>query len=554
MRVLIIGGGSAGVSTATRLRRLDENAEIVIFEKTNEFAVSNCGLTYLLSGVVEEALNLVGTDVESMNDMYNIEVRLNHEVTAINRKDKTISIEGKADEPYDKLVIAIGAYQLRPDIDGVLAENIFTIRNIETIQKIQNYISEMDVKNILIIGGGLIGLEAAEAFVKLKLKTTIIEASSHLMPALDNDMAAILHNYVRERGINLYLNDKVTAFGEKVAVLASSYKVPYDMALIATGVKPDLKLSVLAELEIGESGGLKVDEYMRTSDSDIYAAGDDVEVVNLITSKPQRISHAGMAIKQARVIADHLGGLKSKFGPVIGSAILKFFDLTIAAIGANEAMLEKSNIAYKKVHLYANSNSGYYPGSEPMLLKIIFDKEGTILGSQGIGKDGIDKRMDILLSYMSKKGNVADLDGAEISYAPPFSTGKDAINNLGSTAEAVLNGSEKPIFYDDVDWLNWNDEVTLIDVRPAAQFKTGHIEKAVNIPLEAIRSNLDTIPHDKQVILYCNRGYKAYLASCLLNNHGFDNVYVLSGGQNLYNEILEDAMSRTQSYERIVNL
>ena len=544
MRIIIIGGGSAGTGTATRFRRLNENAEILILEKTSEFAVSNCGLTYYLSGEVKSAEQLMGSSVQAMRQLYNIEVRLNNEVTAINRIAKTVSIEGHDDEAYDKLVIATGAYQLRPDIDGALADNIFTIKNIESIEKIKEYINGVGARNIIISGGGLIGVEAAEALIKLGLKPVIIEASGHILPPFDEEMALIIQNYLREKGILLYLNNKIASFDEKDVVLSSGEKLPYDMAIIATGVRPELKLSILSELEIGSDGGLIVDEYMRTSDKDIYAAGDNVEVINLITGKKGRVSHAGLAVKEARVIADHLAGLGTKFGKVAETAILKCFDLIVGAVGANEKTLKRYNIPYKKLHFYAKSHSGYYPGSEMMLFKLLFDGKGKILGAQAIGKNGVDKRLDVILSYILKDGSVFDLAKAELCFAPPFATGRDTVNELGSAAENILQGRETPIFYDEIDWEDNGKDTIFIDVRPQEQFNAGHIPHAINIPMEAIRSNLDAIPHDKKVILYCNRGRKSYLASCILKNRGFDNIYNLSGGMDLYNEIIENKQIR----------
>ncbi len=542
MRIVIIGGGSAGTSTATRLRRLDENAEILILEKTSEFAVSNCGLTYYLSGEVKSAEQLMGSSVEAMRRIYSIDVRLNHEVTAINRKEKTVSIEGRDEETYDKLVIATGAYQLRPDIDGSLADNIFTIKNIESIEKIKEYISGVGVQNVVISGGGLIGVEAAEALIKLGLKPVIVEASDHILPPLDEEMSAIVQNYLREKGVLLYLNNKIASFDEKEVVLNSGEKLPYDMGIIATGVRPELKLSILSELEIGSDGGLIVDDYMRTSDKDIYAAGDNVEVINLITGKKGRVSHAGLAVKEARVIADHLAGLDTKFGKVAETAILKCFDLTVGTVGANEKTLKRYNIPYKKLHFYAKSHSSYYSGSEMMLFKLLFDGKGKILGAQAIGKNGVDKRLDVILSYLLKDGSIYDLARAELCFAPPFATGRDAVNELGSAAENILQGREVPAFYEETDW--GSDNIMLIDVRPQEQFNAGHIPDAINIPMEAIRSNLEAIPHDRKVILYCNRGRKSYLASCILRNRGFDNIYNLSGGMDLYNEITENRQIR----------
>lgn len=544
MRIIIIGGGSAGTGTATRFRRLNENAEILILEKTSEFAVSNCGLTYYLSGEVKSAEQLMGSSVQAMRQLYNIEVRLNNEVTAINRKAKTVSIEGHDDEAYDKLVIATGAYQLRPDIDGALADNIFTIKNIESIEKIKEYINGVGARNIIISGGGLIGVEAAEAFIKLGLNPTIIEAFEHILPPFDEEMALIIQNYLREKGVSLFLKNKIEAFNEKDVVLSSGEKLPYDMAIIATGVRPELKLSILSELDIGSDGGLIVDEYMRTSDKDIYAAGDDTEVTNLITGKKGRVSHAGLAVKEARVIADHLAGLDTKFGKVAETAVLKCFNLAAGSVGANEKTLKRYHIPYKKLHFYAKSHSGYYPGSEMILFKLLFSNEGKILGAQAIGKNGVDKRLDIILSYLLKDGSVSDLAKAELCFAPPFATGRDAVNELGSAAENILQGRETPLFYDEIDWEDNGKDTIFIDVRPQEQFNAGHIPHAINIPMEAIRNNLEAIPHDKKVILYCNRGRKSYLASCILKNRGFDNIYNLSGGMDLYNEIIENKQIR----------
>lgn len=544
MRVLIIGGGTAGLGTATRLRRLDENAEIVIFEKDNEFAVSNCGLTYYLSDTIKNPEELIGTDVESMRRMYNIDVRLNHEVTAINRREKTISVEGREDEPYDKLVIATGAYQLRPDIEGVLAENIFAVNNLASVENIKDYIKYNDVKNILIIGGGLIGVEAAEALTLLELNPVIIEASDHIIGSFDADMAAGLQNELRAKGIGLFLNDTVIRFEEKKAVLASGTELPYDMAIINTGVRPDVKLPVLADLDIGESGGIIVNEHMQTSDKNIYAVGDTVEITNFITRRKERISHAGLALKQARVAADNLAGISSKFHPVIPATAVKIFDTEACAAGVSETALKKLNLPYRKMHLWAPSSSRYVPNSAMILFKMLFDSDGRILGIQGAGKNGVDKRLDVVISYIQNNKTVFDMIDAEILYAPPFSVARDAVNSLGAGAESLLNGSEKLVYPEEIDFENPEDEIMLIDVRPYNQFTQGHLPNAVNLPMEAIRSNLDSVPHNKKVILYCNHGRKAYLSARILQNRGFDNIYVLSGGSVLYNQIEEDKKNR----------
>lgn len=540
MRVAIIGGGVAGISTATKLRRLDENVEIVIFEKSDEFAVSNCALPYYLSGEISDAAELEGTSTAEMKNRYNIDVRLNSEVENINPEDKTLKIINRDTEHYDKLVIAIGAYQLRPDINGVLSEKVFTIRNIASINKIKDFIAYNEVKRIVIVGGGFIGVEMAESFNKLGIKVSIVEASDHVIPALDYDMATAINNQLRERGIRLYLNQQVKSFEEKEVRLSTGSEIKYDMALIATGVGPEVKLPILANLEIGEGGGLKVDEHLRTSNKDIYAAGDTIEVTNLITRKPMLISHAGLAIKEAKVVAENLAGKNSKFYPVVNTSITPVFDYTAGTAGCNEQTLQKNKIDYHKIHVWSSSHASFFPDSAQILFKLLFSKDGKILGVEGVGAHGIDKRIDVISEVIKKGGSTQDLEEAEIAYSPAYSAASDTVNHLGSLAQSVVSGFLKPVYYEDIRWDEHQEDYMIIDVRGQEQFQQGHIPNAINIPITAIRGNLDSIPHDKKVILYCNRGYAAYNAYCILVNRGFDNIYFLSGGFNLYNEIEQD--------------
>lgn len=540
MKIVIIGGGAAGTATATRLRRLNENDEIVILEKSKYLAVSNCGLTYYLSGMVKSKNQLISTSVEQMKEKYNIDVRINAEVEAINRQDKKVMLTNREEIAYDKLVIAIGAYQIRPDIKGVLSEQIFTIKDITSIDKIKDYIKYNAVKNAVIMGGGFIGIEAAEALTKLGIKTTIVETASHILPSLDYDMAASLHNHLRDKGVGLYLNQAITAFNENKITLSTGRTIPYDMAIIATGVSPDLKITIMADLAIGESGGVKVNQHMQTSDSDIYAAGDDVEIIDYITNKPTRMAQAGLAVKQAKVIADHIEGINSEIQPAIGTTITAVFDYTAASIGANEKKLKENNIEYYKLNLYDFDHASYIPDNELLLLKLLFDKKGKILGAQAIGTGDIDKRINILAMALQSQTKASALETTEICYAPPYSAGKDAINNLGAMAENILSGRVKMISHEEIDWKNLTDETMLIDTRGPKDFKEGKIPNAINIPLPAIRGNLVSIPHNKKVILYCRYGVGSYIASRILANRGFDNIYVLNGGLELYNQIIVD--------------
>lgn len=549
MKVVVIGGGTAGAATAAKLRRLDENCEIVILEKSNEFAVSNCAFPYYMSGQIGDLDELVGATPEEMRSQYNIEVRLNSEVENINREEKTVKISGRGEESYDKLVIANGAMQFRPDIEGVLSEKVFTIRSLESVVKLKNYIQYGGVKRVIILGGGYVGIEMAESFSEMKLKVSIVENSDHILPNLDYDMAAPLQNMLRERGIKLFLKQSIVAFGDEKATLSSGETLEYDLALIATGVRPDLKLPILANLEIGDAGGIKVNEHLQTTDKDIYAVGDNIEIRNLVTKQCCLLSSASLAIREAKIAAENIAGLGTKLPEAVGSSITQLFEFTTATAGANEAVLAENGIAYQKVHLYQSSKADYLSGSSQMLLKLLFADNGEILGIQGVGKSGIDTRIDTAANILRLNGNVSGLENAEICYAPAYSTGNDALNSIGSLAAEILRGAIKFAFFDDVS----QDNVMLIDVRSPEAFDDDHIYKAINIPLGAIRNNLDSIPHDKKVITYCNRGRAAYKAACILNNRGFDNVYVLSGGKILYDEIAANRQKTFQSLEKTLH-
>ena len=548
MKVVIIGGGAAGVTAATRLRRLDENAEIVILERTNDLSVSNCGLLYYLSGDIKHRDNLINTTAEKLKSQYNINTKLNAEVELINRREKSVSIKGGGKEYYDRLIFTIGAYQLRPDIDGVLGEQIFTIRDLASIDRIKNYIKDMTPTNAVIVGGGYIGIEAAEALHKLNINVSIIEASDRVLSSsFDTEMSAGIQNLLRSKGIKLYLNTTAEAFEDNDVLLSNGRRLPYDMAIIATGVKPDLRLSVLSELEIGETGGLIVNDYMQTSDKNIYAAGDDIELRNLITQKPSRMSQAGLAIKEARIIAEHISGVPHKFKYALNTSIAQIFDYTAAASGATECDLRSTGIDYKVVHLYAWAHAGYIPENHLNLYKLLFDKQGTLLGVQAWGKQGIDKRTDILATAIISGIKAEELEDLALCYAPPYGSAGDAVNTLGAMASNVLSGRVKFVPPFSIEWNNLTQGTMLIDVRSHKDFEQSHLEHAINIPQDAIRHNLSSIPQDKPVILYDDRGIRSYVAASILHNHGFKNIYVLSGGKHLYDELLKNLSDENET-------
>ena len=532
MKVVIIGGGTAGLATATKLRRLDENAEIVILERSAEFAVSNCALPYYLSGRIARRENLIGISAEGLKSRYNITVRTNCEVIDIDRQEKTLKLAGKDDEPYDKLVIATGAVQLRPDIAGILSEKVFTIKSLGSIDKIKDFIEYNKPGRAVILGGGFIGIETAEALARLGIKILIIEAGNHILPFLDADTAAPVQQEAERHGIKVFTGDSIVSFGDEDVRLSNGSRLKYDIAVVATGVRPDVKLPVLAGIELGDNGGIAVNEQMQTSDSNIYAVGDTVEIGNLTTGQKELRYNASLSIKEAACAAAALAGKKCHFSPIAGTSVTPVFDLTAASAGCNEALLQKSGIAYKKLHLWSRTSSPQMDDASEILLKLLFAENGKILGLQGVGKYGVDKRIDVAAQIIRKQGDFADLENAEIAYAPAYASAFDAINQLGSLAGSVLNGSLKLIMPEELDLIR--EKAMLIDIREPKAFAQKHLDGAINLPLYAIRQNLDSIPHDKMVIVYCMHGRGSYHAAILLKNRGFDNVYMLSGGMKLY--------------------
>lgn len=522
MKVVIIGGGSAGVSVATRLRRMDENADIVILEKSNEFAVAACGYTYLLSGIIKDEEDLLGASVEQMKQIFKVEVKLNHKVIGIDRENKKLQIENRNAESYDKLVIATGAQQLRPDIAGILGENIFTISSLENVAKIKDYYFGTEAKNVLILGGGDIGIEAAEAFVQLKAKVFLVEKNSHILPYMDKDMAQKLEQELQSKGVKLFLGQQVSAFGDKVANLKNGKNIKFDMAIIATGVKPDVALPIMANLDIGEHGGILVNKHMQTNDEDIYACGDNVEVLNRITGKYERWPNAANALKQAKVVADHIAGKNISFAGFVGTNIAKVFDYTAAISGCSETKLKNAGIKYNKIFVNQLNHAGYYPKPERILLKLLFAANGRILGMQIIGRAGVADRINAISALIEQNGTVYDLAELEVAYAPPYSLAKDALNNAGSLAQEVIEGKLKTMSTDELD-----DNFLPIDIRAANVFRLGHLPRALNFPLASLRDNLDELPRNQKLAIYCNHGYGAYLAYQILSQRGFDNAYLL---------------------------
>lgn len=543
MKTIIVGGGAAGASCAARLRRLQEDAEIIILEKTDEISIANCGLPYYCSDVISDREKMLVSNPQVFKNLLNVDVHLNSELTAINRDKRTVTVNGEYELEYDKLVLALGASPIKPPIPGIDNKNIFTVRTLNDADKIKEYIKQNDIKNAIIIGGGFIGIEMAENFVELGLSTSVIELSNQLLAPFDEDMAAFVHNQMRDNGVNLYLSDGVKSFEEKQIILNSNKKIPYDIAILAIGVKPETTVAKDSGLVINARGGIIVNEFMQTNDENIFAAGDSVEVRDFVDNSATLIPLAGPANRQGRIIADNISGITSTYKKTQGTAVVKVFDLTVANTGNNEKQLIAKGIDYKKIHVLGNSHATYYPGSFPMFIKLLFTQEGKILGAQAVGMEGVEKRIDVIASILRLSGNIQDLIDSELAYAPPYSSAKDPVNILGMAADNVLKGFVKPIYFNELS------EAYFVDVRNKNEFDVKTIEGAVHIPVEEIRKNPNIIPRDKKVVLFCNRGFQSYVASRILLQKGFDNVYSLSGGFSFYKEQLKNAKGEVMNID-----
>lgn len=526
MKTLIIGGGAAGASCAARLRRNDENAEITVLEQSDEISIANCGLPYYIGNVINSEETMHVSDVNKFRNWFNINVLLNTKAVAIDRNRKVVKTADNKEFGYDRLVIATGASPFVPDFEGMNRDKTFTLRTLSDANRIKAYIRNNQVSRAVVVGAGFIGVEMAENLSELGISTTIVELSEHIMPNVDIEVAKVAQNKLKENGIEIILNDGVKGFSEDNVLLNSGRSVPFDIVVMSIGVKPQIELAKDAGLEV--SRGIIVDSTLKTSDENVYAAGDNVEITDFATGTRALIPLAGPANRQGRIIADNICGKNETYKNTQGSSVVKIFNLTLAAVGANETRLKKLEIPYLKTFIYANSHAGYYPGANQILYKMLFTKEGRILGLQAIGMDGVEKRVDVVATVMRLNGTVHDLLDSEMCYAPPFNSAKDAVNILGMNALNIIEGKVKMAFPEDLK------ESYLIDVRPKAVFMKQTIEGAVNIPVTEIRNRLDEIPRDRKVVMFCNTGYTSYVASRIVNQNGFDNVYSFGGGIELY--------------------
>lgn len=535
-KILIVGGVAGGASAAARLRRLSEEDQIIMFEKGPHVSFSNCALPYHLSGVIEEADKLVLMSPEKFKAQYNIEARVSSEVLSIDRKNKEIEVKNYLTEDiyresYDKLILSPGAKPIVPNIPGIDKVNVFTIRNVVDIDKLNRYVKELEAKDIAVIGGGFIGVEAAENLREAGYNVSLIEAMDQILKPFDYDMAQILHKEMYDKGINLIVGDKVENFEENKVVLNSGKKITAKAVVMAIGVLPEITLAKEAGLEIAQTGAIKVDSNYKTSDNDIYAVGDAIEVYNALTHSMTKLSLAGPALKQARSVADHINGKRGINKGYIGSSAIKVFDFNAASTGLNEGLIKalNMNINYDIVRLITNDKVGIMPDAKPLHFKLIYEvPTGKVLGAQAIGKGDVTKRVDIIATVIKLGGTVEDLKDLELSYAPPFSTAKDVVNYAGYIASNLLEGDFKQVNVDKVRELA-EDNAYIVDVREVREFENGHIKGAKNIPLSEFRDRVNEIPKDVPVYLHCRTGQRSYNATLVLQNLGYNNVYNITG-------------------------
>jgi NADPH-dependent 2,4-dienoyl-CoA reductase/sulfur reductase-like enzyme/rhodanese-related sulfurtransferase len=534
-RILIVGGVAGGASVAARARRIDENAEIIMFEKGPHVSFSNCSLPFHLSGIVENSDDLVLMCPTQFKKQYNIEARVNTEVTKIKREEKKIVVKDlvtgeEYEEAYDKLVLSPGANPIRPkSIEGVTAPNVFTVRNVVDIKKLNDYIVENNIEDIAVIGGGFIGVEVTENLRLAGKNVSLIEALDQIMSPFDYDMAQILHKEMIDKGVNLILRDGVKKINEDSIELQSGKKVAAKVVVMAIGVKPETSLAKEAGLEIGETGGIKVDHNYLTSDKDIYAVGDAIEVYNKLTHKPSKLALAGPAQRQARAVADHIYNIPHNNKGVIGSSVVKIFDLGAACTGLNEKTAKRAGISYDFVYIIPSDKVGLMPDSNVIHFKLIYEyPTGKILGAQAIGKGNVDKRIDVIAAMIEMGGTLEDLKELELCYSPMFGTAKDVVNHAALVGLNLLYGRFKQVPVSKVRELV-ESNAFIVDVREKNEYEEGHLKNAINIPLSEIRERLDEIPKDKPVYLHCRSSQRSYNAVMALQNLGYKNVINISG-------------------------
>ena len=549
MKVIIVGGVAGGATAAARIRRLDERAEIVVFERSGFISYANCGLPYYIGDVITDAEELTLQTPESFYSRFRVDMRVHHEVTAIHPEKKTVSVKNlktgeKFEESYDKLILSPGAKPTKPRFPGADLDKVFTLRTVEDTLRIKNYINEKHPQSVVLAGGGFIGLELAENLCELGMDVTVVEYAKQLMSPFDLDMAAFIHNEMRKHGVKLVLGRAVEGLEEKddgiKVLLRDDASLHADMVVLAIGVTPDTVLAKDAGLELGIKGSIIVNDRMETSIPDIYAAGDAVQVKNFVTGEDALISLAGPANKQGRIIADNVCGLDSRYKGSQGSSVIKVFDMTAALTGINERTAKAMGIDADTVILSPMSHAGYYPGGKVMTMKVVFEKGSyRLLGAQIVGYEGVDKRIDVLATAIRAGMKATDLKELDLAYAPPYSSAKDPVNMAGFMIDNIANGVLKQWHLEDVENLPRDGSVTLLDSRTVGEYAQGHIDGFKNIPVDELRERLDEVEKGKPVYVICQSGLRSYIASRILEGNGYT-AYNFAGGFRFYDAVTND--------------
>ncbi len=554
MKILIIGGVAGGAGIATRARRLNENAEIIMFEKGNNVSFSNCCLPFYLSGIVEKSENLILMNPKKFNNNYNIDARTNSEVISIDPKNKKVKVKNNItkeiyEETYDKLAISTGATAILPQsIEGINNKNVFVVKTVDDIVNLKNYIENKNAKEIAVIGAGFIGVEVAENLIKAGKNVSLIQGTNQIMNPLDKDMASILHKELHDNNVNLLLNERLEKIEENNIKLASGKTVTADVVVMSIGVRPETTLAKECGIEIGKTGAIKVNKNYQTNFPDIYAVGDVIEVSHKLTGDKTIIGLAGPAHKQARIAANHMNGRIDKATGVIGTSSIHIFDLNVANTGLNEKTCIEKNINYDFTYTLTNDKVPVMPQKSPIFLKLIFEKPtGKILGAQAIGKGNTDKRIDVIASLISMNGTIEDLANLELCYSPYYSSAKDVLNIAGLVASNILSEEYKQVPVTKVRELV-EKKAFIIDVREKNEWDNGHLINSINIPISEFRNRLNEIPKDKPVYIHCRSGQRSYNVVKALKNIGYENVYNISGSflGICYNEFYDDLITGRQ--------
>lgn len=557
MKVVIVGGVAVGASAAARLRRLDERAEITVFERSGYISYANCGLPYYVGDVIEDHDALTLQTPESFFKRFRVNMKVRHEVTAIHPERKSVSVKDlesgeEFEESYDRLILSPGAKPTTPPFPGLDSKKLFTLRTVEDTFRIKEYISKHRPKSAILAGGGFIGLELAENLRELGMEVTIVQNLPQLMTPFDYDMAAFIHSELRSHGVKLALSQTVDGFAERDGgidvLLKGAPPLHADMAVLAIGVTPDTALAKDAGISLGIKGSILVNDRMQTSIPDIYAGGDAVQVKHFVTGEDTLVPLAGPANKQGRIIADNICGLDSRYKGSQGSSILKVFDLSAAVTGINEAQAKAAGIDADYVILSPMSHASYYPGGKMMTMKVLFER-GTyrLLGAQIVGYEGVDKRIDVLATALRAGMSAIELKDLDLAYAPPYSSAKDPVNMAGFMIENISNGTLRQWHIDDADSLRRDGSMTLLDTRTVGEYSRGHVEGFVNIPVDELRERLDEIPRDKPVYVICQSGLRSYIATRILAGYGYE-VYNFSGGFRFYDTVINDRRLHDSAY------